>query len=194
MTNNTPEITGIPDDCYFITLTLQPHMYTRKARRQYLNTVDKVEQILRVYTDEYWLMPELTKNVNVHYHVIAKWNENMPHAMDKYIDCTRHSKCMGMAKINEQKIIEKDRTSTYLLKDYVRTDSVINHKKDPVELLRHWKRTDKPPRPQVQTKLIDIIKYEDESDTREQIMQWAEDVIAVAPTAVKCLGNVCSIN
>lgn len=66
----------IGPDIDFITITLNPSWYSRKACDQFKQSKDMVKQILKKFSNEFFLIAELTKAGNVHYHGWIRYINN----------------------------------------------------------------------------------------------------------------------
>lgn len=130
-------VNEMPEGCRFITATLKPQLYRRTIRKQFLLTVQGLKMTADIYMSYYIIVPELTKANNIHYHIIAKFRDDMPFAEIKFQDCMKLSKNIGIVHINDADIIDKVRTVEYLFKDYNKTKSLINLKKDELDIILH---------------------------------------------------------
>lgn len=171
LTNITfPEV---PEGSFFVTITLKPSLYGHTVRKQFIMTVDKVEACLRAWASTYWLVPELTKQNNIHYHAIVKFNDNIEYAKEKFIDTMKTIISFGFVHIGAQVIENVLRTWNYLIKDLSKTSSLINMKKGDYEIMRVYKMVDKPPKNKkiiLLKKLIKLDKDNEISDTEYEIM------------------------
>jgi len=165
LTNNNPHIEiSIPMDSLFLTITLNPKFYLKRARMQYLITSDLVKTILKKYCSEFVMIPELTpKRGNIHYHGYIVFdtkiypNHDIEYLKMHLLDTL---KIIGLSKINTQAIKETKRTAEYMTKSLKETDSIINKtvSNDNLKLLLKYKKKEK-----IEAIQRDEIKKDDET-------------------------------
>lgn len=127
-------------DSWFITITLNPSMYKLKARNQLKKTFGDIKHCFKMMSDQYFIMAELTKQSNIHYHAIARFKEGNTLTMAQcFIEILREKPKFGMCKINDEQLTEDvnvNRSIGYLFKDSDKNDKVINftgYGKNPTE-------------------------------------------------------------
>jgi len=144
LTSNTLNLEFIiPDDAWFITITLNPQFYRRRAHYQYKAIIDPVKTIIKSFCCEFTLIPELTKAGNIHLHGYVVFTDKDPENIEfRKIHLLDKLKIIGMSKINNEKIQEKVRTTAYMKKSIEETNAVINKciSNDPLKLIIKYKR------------------------------------------------------
>lgn len=118
---------------HFITMTLKPMYYNRRAKHQYKKTIDSVYNMLNIFCDRFVLMPEITEAGNVHYHAAAHFTNKMPYAKERFIDLCKIHKVVGNTKVNKLPITEVNRTADYMIKDYAKTKILLSYKNEDVD-------------------------------------------------------------
>lgn len=112
-----------------VVFTLKPELYKKRARTQYMLTMEHLEDILDIYCDSYIVVAELTESSNVHYHCLLEFNKAMPESKYKMIDLLKLSHKFGSVWMNKKIIPNKTewvRTYVYITKEVVKTSKVIN--------------------------------------------------------------------
>jgi len=90
--------------------------------------------------EAYYLVPEITKNGNIHYHAIANFKDGNSRMMATLLcDMVKPNKYIGNTKVNDCQVAIEDygRTVEYLFKEYKTTLKMINFngfRKDPSEI------------------------------------------------------------
>jgi hypothetical protein len=99
-----------------------------KASSQYKRSLKSLIELLKIFTDQFIIIPELTKAGNIHYHAIANFKRTMEYPKEQLIDCIKIHKIIGTVYINPLPIpaIEIQRTLDYMEKDYLKTYTIIN--------------------------------------------------------------------
>lgn len=174
--NNLKSIYCTQSD-YLLTITLNPELYRYSSRIQLKKTFDNLENILKILCDRYYVVAELTKTSNVHYHGVVSWDKTKQYHKDRLQDILKCSRTLGSNLYINPMIStpeESLRVWEYIHKEDVRTHSVINSKKSLyISPIRYWRRSGilrhQLSQNKSNTKLLDIIKssenpYED-SDT-----------------------------
>lgn len=113
-----------------VVFTLKPELYKRRARTQYMQTMEHLEDILDIYCDSYIVVAELTESSNVHYHCLLEFNKGMPESKHKMIDLFKLSHKFGSVWFNKKIIPNKAewcRTYVYITKEVDVTSKVINN-------------------------------------------------------------------
>lgn len=162
------------DACYSITFTLKPELYRNRARNQYIRTCPKVREILHMFTNQYILAPELTKQGNIHYHALVAFNSTMEYALEKLIDLMKYHKTLTLY-INNHVINNKDswlRAYKYIVSEANKTSQIIKYTVDEIvvykERIKHKKKISS-----------SVIDFEDVSKIQEsenvQTEIWKED-------------------
>jgi len=116
-------INTMPDGSYFLTITLDPKIYKRTISEQFITVRDFIKNILKQYSDNFWLVAELTEQSNVHFHGFISFAQS--HYKHHIIDALKRFP-LGMSKINNSVIVEKRRTVEYMYKEYPHTTQFIN--------------------------------------------------------------------
>lgn len=172
LTNNTLNLEfNIPDNSWFITITLNPQFYRRRAHYQYKAIVEPVKTILKSFCKEFTVIPELTKAGNIHLHgYIVFTDEELEIIEYRKIHLLDKLKIIGMSKINNEKIQEKVRTTAYMTKSIEETNAIINKciSNDPLKLIISYKRKHKMP---------DICKSENKEQSNEQSINQPQRII-----------------
>lgn len=118
---------------YFVTMTIKPTFYNRRAMHQYSKTFESVKSVLNIFCDRYVLMPELTEAGNVHYHATVSFKKTMAYAKERFIDICKIHRIIGNTKVNKMPIVEVQRTCDYLNKDYNKFKAVMRRKAHAVD-------------------------------------------------------------
>jgi len=108
---------------WFLTITLDPRLYKKSINEQYLDSYMMVRNILKMYSDSFVISCELTKNSNLHYHVIIHFEKD--HYKHHIIDLLKRYP-LGNSKINETVVSDIERTFNYLIKDIDITSQFIH--------------------------------------------------------------------
>lgn len=130
---------------YHLIVTLKPELYKDNARHQLKVTMDKLAEILRYIVSEYYIVAELTKKVNVHYHVLIKFSKHVEYGPDVLIDSFKsrvNAKYFGNVLLNQHKTStpeEYDKLWKYVNKELDRTNRVINKgRKNEYNIIDEW--------------------------------------------------------
>lgn len=155
MTSNTfpdgTDLTGY----HFVTISLQPSLYKHKARQQLKKTQLHIMRILSGLSNDFYLVAELTKQCNIHYHACVMWKPSTDFSQDDYkylyYDIMKNSALFGITKVNELVIAREhsQRTQDYMAKDIKRTNLIVNGKLKPNTInydvyVRHYVIQDAP--------------------------------------------------
>jgi len=128
---------------YSITFTLKPDLYRYKAITQYKKSHASVIEVLRTLADYYILIPELTKQCNVHYHCIVIFRKLVFPGQIEIHDLIKKYKSLGTVYVNPEVLNNEERvkaTLEYILEDYDITKHKLQLKDD---ILEEWEY--KPP-------------------------------------------------
>lgn len=110
----------------FLTITLRPKLYKFQAITQYEISLHTVIDILDKHMRNYSIVAELTKECNVHYHVIghARGISNLM----RLLDSSKKNRVIGFIKRspNIHNIESLDRAIHYILKDIPNTNKIIS--------------------------------------------------------------------
>jgi len=117
-------LAGLSDGNYFLTITLDPKIYRRSINEQYITVKDFIKNLLKQWCSVFWLVPELTNQSNIHFHGYIKLS--FDHYRHHIIDVLKRFP-LGMSKINDQKISDKERVVNYMYKDYHTTVKFIHN-------------------------------------------------------------------
>lgn len=112
-----------------VTFTIRPELYNLPAFRQLSRTWSKLHDILRIYTQSYVCVAELTKEDNIHFHTILQPSILSPYSLDLMQDSLKGNKLLGMCYINRHPIknkMEWIRTYNYITKEYDKTNHIVN--------------------------------------------------------------------
>lgn len=120
-------------DIYHLIVTLNPEQYKYNARHQHRYAIDKLQEILKYHVSEYYIVAELTKRVNIHYHVLLKFSSHVDYGAEQLIDAFKTSynrKIFGNnILLNEHKTSNRaqyDKLLAYVEKEISKTDRVVN--------------------------------------------------------------------
>lgn len=123
-----------------ITMTLKPTLYEFTARKQLQQSLKCLRDILPIFLKSYVFVPELTKQSNIHYHILGTFNDK-PYIEDQLRDLLKLSYTMG-SNINISKPFgdqtNLNRAWEYIFKDIVRTNTIINKKKTSNMISLHY--------------------------------------------------------
>lgn len=149
-----------------VTFTLKPELYKKRARTQFLMTNEKIIEVLKHVSKTIIMIPELTKQTNIHYHALIQFANRS--RIDELIDICKMSKISKYitpyVNNNYIKSIETfTRTYNYIMKEYKRTSSLIKET-EIIYFNKHVRARTSPP-PSVETRLLDMIKREENDNT-----------------------------
>lgn len=129
-----------------VTITLHPDMYAQRAISQYKKSIKVLAKLLEAYTDRFLVVAELTRNGNVHYHVVLTWRASNDLAREMFNDDMKSlHKMFGNILYNEH-VIENEkerlRVWNYITKEIVKTKAIFNKRraKFQVEPVISWAR------------------------------------------------------
>lgn len=114
------------------TITLKPSVFThdksgmgRNAKSQFNITGQKIKETLEGFSESFLMAAELTKNGNIHYHLMIKFKYDF--GLELLIDHIKTSKIIGFVKIEPpNNKAHEEAFKNYILKDYIKTYSIIN--------------------------------------------------------------------
>lgn len=161
-----------------LTITLNPKFTSKKRMRNQLKTsFNHLMSLLKGRFSEFICVAELTKNANIHYHLLGYLvdpNEQM-YILD-ILKYQRYAKFFG-----EQHKFETfqtqgnfDRWREYILKDIEKTYYIINHKApDNLNVVHHYIKPE-------EKIIISQIKPELDSDTIEIELGYKKDRLMVS--------------
>jgi len=107
----------------FLTVTLNPQWYSRKACDQFKQTKDTLKHILKKFSDNFCMIAELTKQGNVHYHGWIVYRHMHETTKQHLLDTL---KVLGLSHINET-IKNQTRVLEYMTKHVKFTNEFINN-------------------------------------------------------------------
>jgi len=110
---------------YFMTVSLKPDLYKWCARKQLKLTFDKLSRYIKIYSNKFLMVAELTKKNNIHYHIIIHFNDIL-YADTLLMETLKTSNEFGNTMINEKVITETQRTFEYCVKDINKTYTIVN--------------------------------------------------------------------
>lgn len=125
-------------DLAFITITLPKKLRRCQSLTQYEMSINFVKELFYTTCYKYAIVTELTKNGNVHYHILAHFRDKL--ARIHFCNKTRKSKSTGYFDIHKEEIKSIDqlqRVANYMVKDLDNTKKVIrtpSYKPDLLEL------------------------------------------------------------
>lgn len=178
---------GLTDCNSFITITLKPHMFEHQIRQQYRKTFNQLNKLLSVYTLKHLMVCEITKQGNIHFHVLCLFdpqynqmvedNEIIEEGLTELFLRNEMKLKKEFGFIDIQRTINPKKVFDYIIKDIPKTRKFINPTKSKVFLevwtYRIW-TPPKPPAPKLKHMLIehdiedeisDITTAEDLSET-----------------------------
>lgn len=124
-----PSYDGLRDTTHFITVTLDPRYYKLTMREQYRKSFNKLNKLLSQFTIKHLLVCEMTKQANVHFHGIVKW-EDESMSQHFFFESLKRNEIYGRS---ESQIIKGD-TYSYITKDINTTYKLLNHNKNKMVL------------------------------------------------------------
>lgn len=107
---------------YFFTVTLQPKMYKFTADEQYDKTVNELLIILRILSEKFTVVTELTKSANVHWHGIIQMGDKKT----PFVNMFRGDSQFGFINISPIKSMEQ--VYNYIRKDLENTSKELNRR------------------------------------------------------------------
>lgn len=151
---------------YFLTQTIKPSYYTLRAKDQLKQSWEALRPILKLYTNSYEIVAELTKNHNIHYHGML---EIKSEAIISYL--LDHLKVVGMPHSTDFKPVKHyQECKNYMHKNLFYTNKFINKKNKKILPIQFkWERRDvvfipSLARSDINTSLLDVIYAEGDYD------------------------------
>jgi len=112
---------------HFLTITLEPTMLRLQCREQYKKTFGKLAKLLQNYCDKYLIVIELTKDCNVHYHLLMTFHNNEEGITQMlFLNDYKRIQELGFKKL--EKVSNLQNVFNYLIKEIPKTYKVINPK------------------------------------------------------------------
>lgn len=111
---------------YFYTVTLRPVLYKYASREQFGQTAYLIRNCASKYAKEYGIMPEITKDGNVHYHFWALFDNDTKRFL--LLNELKRKRTLGFVKLTPEVIREETnlhRVIDYTLKEYDKTYGVL---------------------------------------------------------------------
>lgn len=108
----------------FLTVTLNPQWYSRKAADQFKQSKDTLKHILKKFSDNFCMIAELTKQGNVHYHGWIVYRNKHDTTKQHLLDTL---KVLGLSHIKEDTIKNTERVLEYMTKQVKFTNEFINN-------------------------------------------------------------------
>lgn len=161
---------------HFVTFTLQPSMNGKGCRQQLRQSFKPVLTELQKVSNQYFIVAELTKKANIHYHAVIQFNETEHFTKDDLSlilqdNCKSH-KYIG--RMECEPIKDTARVMDYLIKDLERTDKVVNNNKNKttLDIKHYWERVylSYKPKPPIKLKNYMVIETYDNSDNEDYKM------------------------
>lgn len=126
---------------HFVTLTLKPELYGKSCRQQLRSTFNKANFELQRVCKHYYLVAELTKKCNIHYHAKVEFDISEFFTADDLSlilqDNLKTSNVFGRSEcepIKSQELINK-----YIIKDIEKTHKIINPRgKTTLDCKKEW--------------------------------------------------------
>lgn len=120
------------DNIKFITVSLQPFLYKESFKNQYTMAMKELHQFIECLTEvKAYVATEATQKNNVHFHILCYTDYDV----DIIDDFVKNFKRLGntLSKVVDEETFPK--LKQYLLKDYDRTNKLLNLLKIKGELL-----------------------------------------------------------
>jgi len=138
----------------FLTVTLNPTWYSRKAADQFKQSKDMLKNILKKFSDEFLMIAELTKQGNVHYHGWIKYRTDHETIDIHLLDTLKVLGLSHMKKIDKIEGSQK-KTLEYMFKNWDATrqfisNPVVRYRKKQNILLSEEQEGATPPPPHVE--------------------------------------------
>lgn len=143
-----PDAKYCNDGDTFLTVTLNPSIFNLNMREQHRKTFQKLVKFLNDFFKSYFLVVELTKDANIHYHIHGDLFQNIVktsdgtneditliHFKDVYKSLLKHG--FGFHKIETVK--NKLLTAQYLRKELSKTNLSINRRNKAYLPIWHYK-------------------------------------------------------
>lgn len=111
-----------------VCVTLKPELFKYCCARQLKYTIDKLCGFSRLFCGNIICVAELTKKVNIHYHMLVKWSEVSPYSRQLFEDTIKTHSMFGNIMISKMlsTVAEATRYIDYLLKEVDKTESIVN--------------------------------------------------------------------
>lgn len=109
---------------YAITLTLRPHMYRLNPEIQYDHTYLEIMKTIKDLNTTCYLIAELNKNFNVHYHGKIQFHTKEYNHMFKFKNAFRSNKYIGYVDIRQ--VTDDKGWDDYLSKELVKTKTLLD--------------------------------------------------------------------
>lgn len=111
---------------YFYTVTLSPKLYKLASKEQFMQTSFIIRNTIHKYARHYGIMPEITKDGNVHYHFWAtiKNEENRFILLNEL----KRKQKLGFIKLTPNKVDTPeslDRMLNYIFKEHEKTHKIL---------------------------------------------------------------------
>lgn len=114
---------GFNDNVKFITVSLKPFLYNESFKNQYEMTQAQLKQFIEcIVESKAFVACEATKKNNLHYHILAYSD----HEIGTIDDFVKNFSRLGNTLSKECDEDTFDNLKQYLLKDYLRTDNLLN--------------------------------------------------------------------
>lgn len=111
------------DNVKFITISLKPFLYNESFKNQYEMTQAQLKQFIECITDsKAFVACEATKKNNLHYHILTYSD----HEIGTIDDFVKNFSRLGNTLSKECDEDTFGNLKQYLLKDYARTDNLLN--------------------------------------------------------------------
>lgn len=120
------EVRPPPEGSYFITITLKPKLYKYSSTTQYELSYGTIQHILHTTVQDYEVVPEHTKDGNLHYH--AWIYSSNPCAKILCLNRLKRDRSLGYIKLTPEIIIKEDqiiRVQEYLCKEFSYTVKIL---------------------------------------------------------------------
>lgn len=164
---------------YFYTLTINPDYNNMPSRMQYKKTLNCVQKLITEYFKDFRFAVELTpKNGHIHYHGIGftPVPENMDTDIVRLIFLDKAKGCKPLGFVQIETIRNVDATYSYITKDLVKTDAVLNCDKQRTKLQVYFKSENKEDKViKVGTRLKDIVKVIKEIPRKPKVKEVAHN-------------------
>lgn len=124
--NQCTDVLSSGNTLSFMTVTLPPRFYKFTSITQYELTKNELCRLLEAGTDWAWCVVELTREGNVHYHIIA--STHYKHQIIGFINKVKRSKSFGYVKLSPdiQTPESLTRSINYLCKDLESSRKVLH--------------------------------------------------------------------
>lgn len=143
----------------FCTFTLLPALYNQTARMQFKKTYSMLISRLKANTLKYFVVVELSKDGNVHYHASCSFDDDISPML--LTDSLKGSKVFGRSEI-DFKHVQDDARFDYMTKTLRSVYQVINNKK--TQIFVPWEYWVKPSVERAEAKQIKVDKLDSNTD------------------------------